>query len=48
MVRKSQEKLRRMTKVRKIKKKISDFVCSNIPNSLYLKISNGKNSLKTD
>ena len=65
MVIKSQEKLRKMIKIRKSQlkmgvfekskekiKKTSDFVSSYLPNSLYLKPSNGKklikNSLKSD
>ena len=35
-IRKIQEKLRKMTKVRKKK---TDFVSSNLPNSLYFKAS---------
>ena len=53
-IRKSQEKLRKMTKVRKSQEKLkkTDFVSSNLLNSLYLKALNSKqlikNSLKLD
>ena len=39
-IRKSHEKQRKMTRVRKKLKKKSDFVSSNLPNSLYLKAFN--------